>query len=140
MKKLVQCVYVDGNIRNRALPVMPRHYQQNDEISFIKTLLGQVGQGRTINRQVPLTGLGQERVWLGQVWSGQVRLGQARLSYVRLGQVRLDLVRLGQVRLGQVKLHQARLGQARLGKVRLGYVFYRSLLMNKFLILPRHYR
>jgi len=36
-------VCVDGNIRNPALyalPVMPRHYQQNDEISFLKELLG----------------------------------------------------------------------------------------------------
>jgi len=31
---------VDGNIRNPALPVMPRHYQQKDEISFIKELVG----------------------------------------------------------------------------------------------------
>ncbi len=106
---------------------MPKHYQQNNEISFIKELLGQVGQGRMINRQA---GLGQERVWLGQ----------ARLSYTRLGQVRLGQVRLGQVRLGQVRLGQARLGQVRLGQIRLGQVSYRSLLMKKFLILPRHYR
>ncbi len=36
-------IHVDGNIRNPALPVMPRHYHQNDEISFIKALLGLVG-------------------------------------------------------------------------------------------------
>jgi len=35
-----QNINVDSNIRNPALPVMPRHYQQNDEISFIKVLLG----------------------------------------------------------------------------------------------------
>jgi hypothetical protein len=40
---LARYVSVDGNIRNPALPVMPRHYQQNDEILFIKALLGQVG-------------------------------------------------------------------------------------------------
>ncbi len=33
-------IHVDGNIRNPALPVMPRHYWQKDEISFIKKLLG----------------------------------------------------------------------------------------------------
>ncbi len=33
-------IYINGNIRNPALPVMPRHYQQNDEISFLKVLLG----------------------------------------------------------------------------------------------------
>jgi len=27
---------VDGKIRNPALPVMPRHYQQKEEISFIE--------------------------------------------------------------------------------------------------------
>ncbi len=30
---------VDGNIKNPALPVMPRHYGQKDELSFKKALL-----------------------------------------------------------------------------------------------------
>jgi len=37
--------YVDGNIRNPALPVMPRHNQQKDEISFIKEQLVKVRVG-----------------------------------------------------------------------------------------------